>query len=86
MRQKIFSKRAMRRLAIALVLAAFLIPISASPVAAINISDYFEISYEPVTFVDANGDPKTEIYGDEIFYARIRGSATCTKDLAFPYN
>ena len=86
MRQKIFSKRSIWRVAIALVLAAFLVPVSSSPVAAISISEYFEISYEPVKFVDANGDPKTEVYGDEIFYARIRGSATCTKDLPFPYN
>ena len=74
------------RFLIALILVAFLVPISASPVAAINISDYFEISYEPVGFVDTNGNPKTQIYVDEIFYAKIQGSANCTKDLPSPYN
>ena len=86
MRQKIFSKMAIRHVAIALVLAISLVPIGTSPVAAQDISEYFEITYEPVKFVDAGGNPKTEIHGNEVFYAEIQGSATCIKTLEFPYN
>ncbi len=81
MRQKILSKRPIRYVAIALVLAISLVPISTSPAAAQSVGDYFQISYEPVSFVDANGNPKTEVHGDEVFYATIKGKATCIEDL-----
>lgn len=48
------------------------------PAAAWNPEDYFQISYEPVSY------SKTEIHGDEVFYATIEGSATCTNDLPIP--
>jgi hypothetical protein len=76
MREKIFSERAIRRLAIALVLAAFLVPISASPVAAINLNpySYFDANYS-ITLSDNKGQ------GEEVFYLLAEGRATCIKDL-----
>jgi len=78
--QKISSKRAIQYLAIALVLAISLVPISTSPAAAITLGDYFQISYDPVEF------SQTEIHGNEVFYATIKGRATCIEDLPSPYN
>ena len=49
-----------------------------SPAAALSMEDYFNISYDPVSFSD------TEIDGDEVFYATVRGRATCTADLPLP--
>ena len=77
--QKIFSKRAIQRLAIALVLAISLVPISSSPAAAISLGDYFQISYD-FEF------SQTVIHGGEVFYVTATGTATCIKDLEFPYN
>jgi hypothetical protein len=57
------------------------IPLSifgSSPAAAWSAEDYFQISYEPVSY------SKTEIHGNEVFYATIEGSATCTNDLPLP--
>jgi hypothetical protein len=85
MRKEIFSKRAVRYLSVALVLALSLFPVSAWPAAAQDISEYFDISYEPVEFVDGYGNPKTDIDGYEIFYAELRGSANCTQDLPSEY-
>jgi len=70
-----FSKRATWHLAIALVLAAFLVPASPLPVAAQSIGEYFQISYDPVEF------NQTEIHGNDVFYATIKGEATCIEDL-----
>jgi hypothetical protein len=78
MRPEIFSKTAIRYLAAALVLAALLLPPNISPVAAQDISEYFDISYEPITF------SQTDIYGYEEFHAEVQGSATCIKDLDLP--
>ena len=61
--------------AIALVLAILLCLIGSPPAAAQIAEEYFQISYEPVSF------SKTEIHGDEVFTATIQGRATCTKDL-----
>ena len=77
--QKIFSKRAIQYLAIALVLAISLVPISSSPAAAISLGDYFQISYD-FEF------SQTVIHGGEVFYVTATGTATCIKDLEFPYN
>jgi len=78
MNQKVFSKRAIRHVAIALVLAISLVPISTSPVAAISVGDYFQISYDAVEF------SQTEIHGNEVFYATIKGEAICIEDLPVP--
>jgi len=60
---------------IALVLAILLCLTSSPPAAAQSVEEYFQISYEPVSF------SKTEIHGDEVFTATIQGRASCTKDL-----
>ncbi len=76
MRQKIFSKRAIRHLAIALVLAASLIPVSTSPVVALDLNpySYFDANYS-ITFSD------NKVQGEEVFYLLAEGRATCIKDL-----
>jgi len=61
--------------AIALVLAASLCLISAPRAVAQSIEDYFDISYDPVEF------SQDVIHGDEIFYATVRGIASCKQDL-----
>lgn len=58
-----------------LVTVILLCLISSPPAAAQIAEEYFQISYEPVGF------SKTEIHGDEVFYATLQGRATCTKDL-----
>jgi len=50
-------------------------PLSA---AAQSVEDYFQISYDSVSF------NKNEINGSEVFYAAIRGRATCIKDFPLP--
>ena len=86
MRQKRFSKTAIRCVAAALVLALVVVPVSALPAAAQDISEYFDFSYEPIKFVDVYGNPKTDIDGYEIFYAELWGNATCKQDLQDPYD
>lgn len=77
MRRKTYWHRLMWRLAIALILAICLCPISPSLASAqdFNPKDYFQLNYDPVTF------SKNEIKGSEVFHATIAGRATCTKDL-----
>jgi len=65
----------MRRLAIVLMLAICLWIASSLPVTAQSVGEYFEISYDPVSF------NTNEIDGSEVFYATILGRATCIKDL-----
>ncbi|MBN2187603.1 MAG: PKD domain-containing protein [Dehalococcoidia bacterium] len=77
MKQKAFSKKAIRHVAIALMLAILLVPIGTSPVAAISVGDYFEISY-------AFEFSQTEIQGNEVFYATIKGEAICIEDMPIP--
>ena len=60
---------------IAFVLAILLCLLSSPPAAAQSVEEYFQISYEPVSF------SKTEIHGDEVFTATIQGRASCIKDL-----
>ncbi|MCK4963793.1 MAG: hypothetical protein KAH98_02665 [Dehalococcoidia bacterium] len=60
---------------IALVLAILLCLTSSPPATAQSAEEYFQISYEPVSF------SKTEIHGNEVFYAIFQGRATCIKDL-----
>jgi len=57
------------RLLIALILALCLVPIGSSPVVALSVDDYFEITYEVSL-------SKTEINGSEVFYATITATAT----------
>ncbi len=66
------------RVVIALIFILPLCLIGSPPAAAQGAEDYFQISYEPFSY------SKTEIHGDEVFYATIQGSATCTNDLPLP--
>ena len=61
--------------AIVLILSVLLGIISPSPVAAQGVEEYFQMSYDPVSF------SKNEVHGSEVFEATIGGRATCTKDL-----
>jgi len=65
----------MRRLALTLILTLSLWLISPLPTAAQSLGEYFQISYDPVSF------SKNEIHGSEVFHATILGRATCSKDL-----
>ena len=81
MRRKLFWVGMAWRLLVALILALCLVPIASSPVAAldtVSVAGYFEITYEPVEF------SKTEINGNEVFYATVEAEATCTNDLPLP--
>jgi len=62
---------------VALMLAAALCSIYASPAAAldINLKDYLQLSYAPFTF------DKTEITGSEAFQVTVTGRVTCVQDL-----
>ena len=71
---KICQHSAFRRLAAALTLAIVLCLISAPPASAQNLGDFFQISYDPVTF------DKSEVTGDEVFHAILTGRATCSMD------
>jgi len=75
MKQKVYRHRVMWRLAVALTLAGALSLMSSSPASAQDLSENFQLSYDPVTF------DKTEIQGSEVFHATIAGRATCIKDL-----
>ena len=68
-------QKVMRYLALTLILAVSLWLISPLPAAALSLADYFQLSYDPVSF------SKNEIQGSEAFYATIKGRATCSKDL-----
>ena len=78
MKQKTYWHRIIWRLALALILAVPLWLISPLPTAAQSVAEYFQISYDPVSF------SKNEIHGSEVFQATILGRATCTKDLPVP--
>jgi len=65
------------RLMPALILAIALCLVIAPPARAQDLADYFQISYDPVTF------DKVEITGNEVFHATVAGRAVCTKDLAW---
>jgi len=51
----------------------------ASPAGALDLnpSNYFKLTYEPVTF------DKTEVFAGETFHAFFKGKASCTKTLPF---
>ena len=74
MGEKIFSQRATRYAAIAIVLAISLVFIGTPPVAAISLEDYFEISYDFEL-------SQTEVHGDEVFHATMTGEATCLETI-----
>ena len=65
----------MRRLLLALVLALLFCLMSPLPASAQELADYFQFSYDPVTF------DKKEINGGEVFHATVAGRATCNEDL-----
>ena len=76
--KKVYWHSIVWRLAIALILALSLGLAHPSPAVAQSVEDYFQITYEPVSF------SKTEIDGSEDFSATIAGLATCTKNLPVP--
>ena len=78
MRQETYWHRVIWRLAIALIMSVSFWLISPLSAAAQSLEDYFQISYDPVSF------NKNEINGSEVFYAAIRGRATCIKDFPLP--
>jgi len=80
MRQETRCNRVIWRLVLALTLAAFLCLVSASSASAQDLSESFEISYDPVTF------DKDEINGSEVFHVQISGSFTCAVDLPVSVN
>jgi len=61
-------------LPITLISLLCLVTISASPVFALNLGDYFTIDYD----IELS---KTVIRGNETFYATVEGTATCNQDL-----
>ncbi len=69
MRRKLFRMGMAWRLLVALILALCLVPIGSSPVVALSVDDYFEITYEVSL-------SKTEINGSEVFDATITVTAT----------
>lgn len=73
--RKIYRYSLAWQLLIALLLALFLSLVSPPPTAALDLEDYFQLSYEPVSL------SKNEINGSEVFQATIAGRATCSKDL-----
>jgi hypothetical protein len=75
MRHDCIRLRVVWHVAIALILVILLCLIGSPPAAAQIAEEYFQISYEPVSF------SKTEIHGDEVFSATVQGRATCIKDL-----
>ena len=85
MKRQIFRTRFLLRLGIVPILVTFLFTLSPSPAAAQDLSDYFEYEYQ-ASLVDAGGNPKTEVHGNESFYARTQGTVTCVEDLPFPYD
>jgi len=76
--RKTYHQQTVWRLAVALTLALSLCFMSPALASAFSIEEYFQLSYDPVTF------DKNEIQGSEVFHATIAGRATCTKDLPFP--
>ena len=60
---------------IAVISAIFLWIGSPFPAAAQSLAEYFQMSYDPVSF------SRDEVHGDEVFEATIRGSASCKKTL-----
>ncbi|MFC1995755.1 hypothetical protein ACFLVM_02655 [Chloroflexota bacterium] len=77
MKQNTYRYKVVWRLVITLILAVSLLPVGA-PAAAQSVEEYFELSFDPVSF------SKTEINGSEAFNITIRGRATCTQDLPMP--
>ena len=75
MGQKTYWHKVVWCLAIAFILASSLQLIGPLPAAAQSAGEYFQISYDPVSF------NKDENQGSGLFYASIRGRATCTKNL-----
>jgi hypothetical protein len=69
------ARKAVWRLTFPLLLALFLVFLSPVTASAQNLADYFQLSYDPVTF------DKSNIQGSEVFHAIVSGRATCTQNL-----
>jgi len=69
-----------RLVTVALILAVSLWAFSPLFAAAQSLDEYFQISYDPVSF------DRSEINGSEVFYAMISGRATCAEDLPMSVN
>jgi len=74
MKQKRVKSSIIQRSLITLISLLCLVTISASPVFALNLGDYFTIDYD----IELS---KTVIRGNETFYATVEGTATCNQDL-----
>ncbi|MFC1950558.1 hypothetical protein ACFLWD_02710 [Chloroflexota bacterium] len=75
MRRKLVRTKIIWRLLLTLILVLCSIPFISHSATALSVEDYFEINYAPMEF------SKTEIQGNEIFYATIEAEATCVSDL-----
>jgi hypothetical protein len=69
-----------RRLIASLLLTAIACLAVASPAAALdfNPADYFNLTYQPITF------DKSQVAAGETFHAIVRGRAICNKDIPLP--
>jgi hypothetical protein len=69
-----------RRLLPALLLAALACLAAASPALALDLNpaNYFQISYDPITF------DKTRVAPGEVFHTTIKGQAVCNKTIPVP--
>ncbi|MFC2073062.1 hypothetical protein ACFLUU_10300 [Chloroflexota bacterium] len=78
MSQKARWYRIMRHLALSLILVVFLWLTNTLPASAQSAADYFQISFDPVSF------SQDDIHGDETFQATILGRVSCTNNLPMP--
>lgn len=60
---------------LALILASAIFALNPSPASAQDLSQYFKLSYDPVTF------DKSTVQGSEVFHAIISGRVTCIQPL-----
>lgn len=69
-----------KRFVSSLALAALACLALASPAIALDINpaDYFQLTYQPVTF------DKTQVAPSEVFHTNIRGRAVCSKNIPLP--
>lgn len=74
------SSGSIMRLFASLTLAALACLAVASPAAALDINpaDYFQLTYQPITF------DKSQVAAGEVFHATIRGRAVCSRNIPLP--
>jgi hypothetical protein len=70
------------RLAAALFITIVLSLATVSPALALDLNpqDYFQLTYNPVTF------DKSSVSPGEVFHTTLKGRATCIKDLPLPFS